>query len=148
VNNMALEVYLYFDGNARDAVEFYSTVFETPLNEIATYADMPTDSDMAIPENAGNLIMNTYLMIHGTSVMFSDVYPEMGIHTLSVGNNVALVISDPSEAVIRNLFDQLKKGRSVMTELEKTFWSPLYGRLCDKFGICWEIMVYDNEANT
>jgi len=145
---MALEVYLYFDGNAREAVEFYSKVFETPLNEIMTYADMPTDSDMPIPENAGNLIMNTYLMIHGTSVMFSDVYQEMSMKPLSVGNNVALVISDPSEDVIRNLFDQLKKGGSVMTELEKTFWSPLYGRVCDKFGIYWEIMIYDSEANT
>jgi len=145
---MALEVYLYFDGNAREAVEFYSKVFETPLNEIMTYADMPTDSDMPIPENAGDLIMNTNLMIHGTSVMFSDVYQEMGMNALSVGNNVALVISDPSEDVIRNLFDQLKKGGSVMTELEKTFWSPLYGRVCDKFGIYWEIMVYDGAVNT
>ena len=144
---MALEVYLYFDGNTREAVEFYSKVFETPLNEISTYADMPTDSDMAIPENAGNLIMNTNLMIHGTSVMFSDVYQEMSMKPLSVGNNVALVISDPSEDVIRHLFGQLKKGGSVMTELEKTFWSPLYGRVCDKFGICWEIMVYDSESN-
>ena len=145
---MALEVYLYFDGNAREAVEFYSKVFDTPLNEIATYADMPTDSDMAIPENAADLIMNTSLMIHGTSVMFSDVYQEMGMDTLSVGNNVALVVSDPSEVVIRNLFDQLKKGGSVTTELEKTFWSPLYGRVCDKFGIYWETMVYDSAANT
>ena len=145
---MALEVYLYFDGNAREAVEFYSEVFDAPLNEISTYADMPTDSDMPIPDNAGDLVMNTYLMIHGTSVMFSDVYQEMGMNSLSVGNNVALVISDPSEDVIRNLFDQLKEGGSVMSELEKTFWSPLYGRLCDKFGVCWEIMVYDSESDT
>ena len=145
---MALEVYLYFSGNAREAVEFYSKVFETPMNEISTYADMPTDSDMPIPDNAGDLVMNTYLMIHGTSVMFSDVYQEMGMNSLSVGNNVALVISDPSEDVIRNLFDQLKEGGTVMSELEKTFWSPLYGRLCDKFGVCWEIMVYDSESDT
>jgi len=145
---MALEVYLYFNGNAREAIEFYSKVFDTPLNEITTYADMPTDTDMPIPENAVDLIMNTNLMIHGTSVMFSDVYQEMGMNALSVGNNVALVISDPSEVVIRNLFDQLKKGGSVTTELEKTFWSPLYGRVCDKFGIYWEIMVYDSAANT
>ena len=145
---MALEVYLYFSGNAREAVEFYSKVFETPMNEISTYADMPTDSDMPIPDNAGDLVMNTYLMIHGTSVMFSDVYQEMGMNSLSVGNNVALVISDPSEAVIRKLFDQLKEGGTVMSELEKTFWSPLYGRLCDKFGVCWEIMVYDSESDT
>lgn len=145
---MALEVYLYFSGNAREAVEFYSKVFETPMNEIATYADMPADSGMAPLENTEHLVMNTSLLIRGTTVMFSDEYQEMGMNSLSVGNNVALVISDPSEDVIRNLFDQLKESGTVMSELEKTFWSPLYGRLCDKFGVCWEIMVYDSESNT
>ncbi len=144
---MALEVYLYFDGNAREAVEYYSKVFETPLKRIDTFADMPTDSDMAMPDNAKDLIMNTSLLIRGTTVMFSDVYPEMGMQKLNKGNNVALLISDPSEETIKKLFSQLSEGGKVENELEKTFWSPLYGRLCDKFGICWEIMVYDPEAD-
>ena len=143
---MALEIYLYFDGNARDAVEFYSEVFETPKEHIATYAEMPSDSDMPSPENAENLVMNTSLLIRGTTVMFSDIYPESGMSSFHQGNNVSLLISDPKEAVIRHLFDQLKTGGTVISELEKTFWSPLYGRVRDKFGIYWEIMVYDSEA--
>lgn len=144
---MALEVYLYFDGNAREAVEFYSEVFKTPKVHIATYAEMPHDSDMPSPENAENLVMNTSLLIQGTTVMFSDVYPESGSSAFNKGNNVSLVISDPKEEVIRNLFDQLKNGGTVISELEKTFWSPLYGRVSDKFGIYWEIMVYDSETD-
>lgn len=143
---MALEVYFYFDGNARDAVEFYSEVFETPKNHISTYAEMPGDSDMPSPENAENLVMNTSLLIRGTTVMFSDVYPESDMSSFHQGNNVSLLISDPKGAVIRHLFDQLKTGGAVISELEKTFWSPLYGRVRDKFGIYWEIMVYDSEA--
>ncbi|MFH5834816.1 VOC family protein [Proteiniclasticum sp. C24MP] len=144
---MALEVYLYFDGNAREAVEFYSEVFETPKAHIATYDEMPHDSDMPSPENAKDLVMNTSLLIQGTTVMFSDVYPGSGSSAFNKGNNVSLVISDPKEEVIRNLFDQLKNGGTVISELEKTFWSPLYGRVSDKFGIYWEIMVYDSETD-
>ena len=144
---MALEVYLYFSGNAREAVEFYSKVFETPMNEIATYADMPADSGMAPLENTEHLVMNTSLLIRGTTVMFSDEYPESSKDSLIKGNNVALVLSDPSEDTIRNFFSQLKEGGSVINELEKTFWSPLYGKLCDKFGVYWEIMVYDSESD-
>lgn len=144
---MALEIYLYFDGNAREAVEFYSDVFETPKEHIATYAEMPGDSKMPTPENAENLVMNTSLLIRGTTVMFSDVYPDSGMRSFHQGNNVSLLISDPKEEVIRNLFDQLKKGGTVISDLEETFWSPLYGRLCDKFGIYWEIMVYDSETD-
>ncbi len=144
---MALEVYLYFDGNAREAVEFYSIVFKTPLKQIDTYADTPGDSNMQLPKDAQNLIMNTSLLIQGTTVMFSDVYPKMGMTSLKKGNNVALIITDKTEDGIRKLFDQLKEGGQVENDLEKTFWSPLYGRLCDKFGICWELMVYDSESN-
>ncbi len=144
---MALEVYLYFDGNAREAVEFYSTVFKTPLKRIDTYADMPDSSEMSLPMDAQSLIMNTSLMIQGTSVMFSDVYPEMGMPPLKKGNNMALIVTDKTKEGIRILFDQLKEGGQVENDLEETFWSPLYGRLCDKFGICWELMVYDDETS-
>lgn len=143
---MALEVYLYFDGNAKDAVEFYAQIFDAPKTHIATYAEMPGDSAMPLPENAKDLVMNTSLLIQGTTVMFSDVYPESGMTEFNKGSNVALVISDPKEEIIRNLFDQLKDGGTVISALEETFWSPLYGRVCDKFGIYWEIMVYDSQA--
>lgn len=144
---MAMEVYLYFDGNAREAIEFYSKVFDTPLKVIDTYAEMPADANMPMPEDAKNLIMNTSLLIHGTTVMFSDVYVEMGMKPLTKGNNVALIISDKDKEVIRTLFDQLKENGTVENELEETFWSPLYGRLCDQFGVCWELMVYDEGYN-
>ena len=145
---MALEVYLYFDGNAREAVTFYSTVFETPLKHIETYADMPDDSTMTLPDKGEHLIMNTSLMIQGTSVMFSDVYPEMGMKPLKMGNNVALIVTDKTKEGIIKLFNLLKEGGQVENELEETFWSPLYGRLCDKFGVCWELMVYDSGTSS
>ncbi len=144
---MAMEVYLYFNGEAQEAVDFYSKVFETEKNEIMTYGDMPPDPNMPIEEYAKKLIMNTYLDISGTTVMFSDIYEGMTSVNLRKGNNISLLISHESIEYITNLFNQLKAGGEVEMELQETFWSPLYGRLCDKFGIMWELYQMDYETD-
>ncbi len=136
---MPMEVYMYFDGNAREAVEFYSKVFEAEKNEIMNYGDMPPDPSFTIPENQKKLIMNTNLIIDGTNVMFSDVFPEMSDTPLTKGNSITLVINHESKDYIKNLFYMLKEDGKVEMELEETFWSKMFGSVCDKFGNTWEL---------
>lgn len=136
---MAMEIYMYFDGNAAEAIEFYSKVFETEVNEIMTYGDMPSDPDVVIPENQKALILNASLTINGTYVMFSDVFPEMNDTPLIKGNSITLVISKNDKEYIKNLFDKLKEGGKVEMELGETFWSEIFGSVCDKFGNTWEL---------
>lgn len=130
---MALEVYMYFDGNAREAVDFYSEVFSTKKNEIMTYEDITDEGN-----NTG-LILNTSLMIHGTYVMFSDIHPDMNSGPLVKGNSISLVVSDDNKEYIKELFDKLKEGGKVEMELEETFWSKMFGSVCDKFVNTWEL---------
>ena len=134
-----MDVYMYFDGNANEAVDFYSKVFETEKNEIMTFGDMPSDHNMTISEDAKKLIMNTNLIINGTNVMFSDIFPEMSDTPLIKGNSITLVINHNNKDYIRNLFDKLKEGGKVDMQLEETFWSKLFGSVCDKFGNTWEL---------
>lgn len=134
-----MDVYMYFDGNALEAVEFYSKVFEVEKNEIMTYGDMPSDPNFEISENQKKLILNTDLIINGTKIMFSDVFPEMTSTPLIKGNSITLVISDDDKNYIKNLFDKLKEEGKVEMELGETFWSKMFGSVCDKFGNTWEL---------
>lgn len=66
--------------------------------------------------------------------MFSDVFSEMSDTSLIKGNSITLVISNDDKDYIKNLFDKLKEGGKVEMEFNRTFWSEMFGRVCDKFG--------------
>lgn len=133
---MAVNVYLNFDGNCRDAVDFYSEAFGAEKQKIMTFGDAPQSPQFKIPEEAKALIIYTYLDIYGSRVMFSDVFPGT---TLNVGNNICLTIMCKSVEEVKTIFNKLKEGGKIDMELQKTFFSECFGSLTDKFGILWQI---------
>lgn len=133
---MAVDLYLNFNGNCREVVDFYAKVFGAEKQNIMTFGDVPPDPNFPLPEEAKNLVMHTFLKIKETSLMFSDVPPGM---PLTFGNNISLVISSNDTAEIKDWFDQLKEGGTVTMELQETFWSKCYGYLVDKYGIGWQL---------
>ncbi|MGM0882901.1 MAG: VOC family protein [Bacillota bacterium] len=132
---MAVDVYINFNGNCREAVEFYAEVFGTEKPQIMTFGETPPDPNFTLPEEAKNLVMHTRLNISGSNVMFSDTFPGM---PFVVGNNVSLVLNSKDMEEITSLFHKLKEGGKVGMELQETFWSKLYGSVTDKFGIEWQ----------
>lgn len=73
-----IEAYLLFDGNCREAVEFYAKVFNTEKTHFMTYEEGHQNNP--IPEEAKNRIMHTNLNICGSRMMFSDVFPARLLH--------------------------------------------------------------------
>ncbi|UQZ32296.1 hypothetical protein C2I18_01280 [Paenibacillus sp. PK3_47] len=140
---MAVEVYLNFNGNCREAVEFYAKVFGTEAPQIMTFGDSPQTPDYPLPEEAKALVMHAKLNIDGSIVMFSDVFPGM---QFVQGNNISLTLVNGDEEKLKNWFHQLKEGGSVGMELQETFWSKCYGSLRDKFGIEWQLSHESNET--
>ncbi|MBT2688501.1 VOC family protein [Bacillus sp. ISL-47] len=138
---MAVNAYLNFNGNTREAVEFYAEVFETEKPEIMTFGDSPPNPEYPLPEEAKNLVMHTRLNICGSNVMFSDTFPGM---PFTVGNNINLAILIKDQDDLKKYFNKLKAGGTVDMELQETFWSKCYGQLTDKFGITW-LFNYDSE---
>ncbi|NPV91942.1 MAG: VOC family protein [Firmicutes bacterium] len=135
---MPIEVYVFFNGNCREAVEFYAEVFGTEKPKIMTYGEMP-NPDPGLSEEAGSRVLHTLMNISGSSVMFSDFPPGM---PYTAGNNFSLVIVSPDVEEIKTLFNRLKEGGSVSMELQETFWSKCYGMLTDRFGIGWQFSHY------
>ncbi|KYZ74834.1 glyoxalase [Anaerosporomusa subterranea] len=132
---MAVEVYINFNGNCREAVEFYAKVFGTEKPQIMTFGDVPPSPEFTLPEEAKSLVMHTRLSINGSNVMFSDVCPGM---PFIAGNNISLTIVSTNIDEIKSLFNKLKEGGNVGMDLQETFWSKCYGFVTDKFGIGWQ----------
>jgi PhnB protein len=137
---MVVTVYINFNGNCREAVEFYAEVFNTEKPEIMTFAEMPPDPELEVPEEARDLVLHTSLDINGSTIMFSDILPDT---TFITGNNISLTVMTISVEETEKLFDRLKEGGNVEMELGETFWSKCYGSLTDKFGIVWQLMIDD-----
>ena len=133
---MSIGVYLNFNGNCREAVEFYAEVFNTEAPKIMTFGDAPADPSFPLTEDVKKLVMNASLNINGSIVMFSDTPPFM---PFTAGNNISLVLTINNVDEIKSRFNKLKEGGTVSMELQETFWSKCYGFVIDKFGVGWQL---------
>jgi PhnB protein len=127
-----LTPYLSFDGNAKQALEFYKEVLGGEIIGLQTFgeADYPT------PPEADNRVMHAKLSKGDISLMFSDTFPGQSV---VVGTNITLTLEPESDEEIQSLYDALRKGGKALMELEDTFWGAKYGRVQDQFGIIWEL---------
>lgn len=137
---MSVDVYLNFNGNCREAVEYYAEVFGLGKPQIMAFGDSPPNPEYPLPEEAKNLVMHARLSISGSNVMFSDVFPGM---PYVAGNNISLALVSKDIEEVKSSFHKLKEGGKVGMELQETFWSKCYGSVTDKFGIEWQFN-YDN----
>ena len=130
---MAVNAYLNFNGNCREALAFYADVFNTAQPKITTYGDQAHGYPM--PDAMKSLVMHSELRIMGDTVMFSDVAPDM---PFTVGNNIALTLISDDMAMLKSVFAKMKVGGQIIMDLQETFWSSLYGYVTDQFGVGWQ----------
>jgi PhnB protein len=140
---MAVNVYLTFNGNCREAAEYYAEVFGTEKPQIMTFGDAPPNPEYPLPEEAKHLVMHTRLSVSGSNLMFSDVFPDM---PFVAGNNFSLAVVSNDMDELKTYFNKLKQGGTVRMELQETFWSKCYGSVTDKFGIEWQISHEGDDA--
>lgn len=132
---MSISAYINFNGNCKEALAFYADAFETGPYEAMTWGQMPPGPDGPVPAHVEDLIMHAGLTVCGSTLMFSDAWPEMAV---TVGDHISLTVVGSDEAAIRRYFEKMKVGGQVTTELQPTFWTKMYGALTDKFGILWQ----------
>lgn len=133
---MAVLPYLYFNGNCREAVNYYADIFKTQEPRILLFGDMPANESFPLSDEAKNQVMHAEIVISGTTIMFSDTAPGM---QYIVGNNILLTYRSTDIDEIKSIFNQLKTEGNVIMEIQETFWSKCYGYLIDKFGIGWQL---------
>ncbi len=133
---MSLNTYIRFNGNCRQAVEYYAEVFGCQKPNLMTFGQFHSEADFPMSEEVKNQVMHTSLSIDGHDIMFSDCPPGMPI---TQGNNFSLAYSSQDRDLITRIFHCLRdSGGQVIMELSETFWSDCYGSIIDKFGISWQ----------
>ncbi len=140
---MAINPYINFPGNCREAIEFYAKVFNTEPRGTMTFGQGPSDPAHPMPEAAKNLIMHSEIEVGGSTLMFSDTFPGM---PLTVGNNISLTLVSKDRDELVRAFNGLKEGGRVNMDLQQTFWTPLYGMVTDKFGLPWQMSLDTGET--
>lgn len=136
-----VQTYLNFDGRAEEALNFYAKVFDSKIEGIMRWGDMPENT---LPDSAKNLVMNAQLYIlGGHSLMCADVLDpaiDPMFQKYDVGNAITIVLSPETRAEADRLYAELSAdGRSDMP-MEEAFWGDYFGQLIDKFGIPWMII--------
>ena len=136
---MQLELFINFNGNCREAVEFYAKVFKSTVNNLMTYGDAPPDPSYTVPEVDRDRIMYAGIPFGGMTVMFMD-YPSG--EEMTIGDNIHPTVSTDNKDEVTRLFNELKEGGEVCVELGQTFFSEWYGMVKDKFGVTWQLLHY------
>lgn len=140
-----VNVYLTFNGNCKEAFDFYKSVFGGEFPYAGTFADMPPQEGKPIAEEDKNKIMHISLPIsQETVLMGSDTGGEWASN-YKAGNNISISINADSKEEVDRLFNGLSNGGQVTMPLEETFWGAYFGMFTDKFGINWMVN-YDDPA--
>ena len=129
---MHLNPYIGFKGNAREAAEFYHSVFGGDLN-IGTFGEFHASQD----PSEDNLVMHSVLTIDGgLTLMMSDIPDRM---EYSPGTNISVSLSGDreDEAVLTGYWNRLIEGGNVTMPLSTAIWGDSFGMCVDKFGIVW-----------
>lgn len=132
---MLVQPYLNFDGRCEEALEFYKKAIGAEVGMLMHFRDAP-DKSMITPGNE-NKVMHSQVQLGDSTVLMSDgrCTGKANFH------GVALSISAKTEAEADKIFNGLAEGGQVQMPLGKTFFSPRFGMLADKFGVGWMVVV-------
>jgi len=134
-DNRIVQPYLFFDGRCEEAVEFYCKTLGAQVETLTRFKDSP-DPGMCAP-GAGDKVMHASVRIGETTVMASD--GQCSGRPSFQGFSLSLTVPDAAEA--ERLFAALGEGGQVQMPLTKTFFSPRFGMVADRFGVSWMIYV-------
>lgn len=133
---MTIQPYLFFDGCCEAAIEFYQHALGAELGMLMRYHESPESPppDM-VPPDWDDKIMHAELRIGGATLMASDGCSQNPPHFAGF----SLAIGVPDAATADRIFAALAEGGQVQMPLGKTFWSPRFGMVTDRYGVQWMI---------
>ena len=135
---MQLQSYLFFDGRCEEAIEFYKKALGAEVEGLMRFKDCPEPIPAgSVPPGSENKVMHASLRIGDTNVMASDSRCSGQPHF----DGFALTLTAADAAEADRLFAALADGGEVRMPLGKTFFSPRFGMVADRFGVSWMVLV-------
>ena len=135
---MEIQPYLFFDGRCEEAVEFYREALGAEIEMLMRFKDSPDPvPEGMIPPGSENKVMHASLRVGGALVMASD--GNCGGQPQFQGFSLSLSV--PDAAAAERMFTALARDGQIQMPLGKTFWSPCFGMVRDRFGVAWMVTV-------
>ncbi|HUJ10029.1 MAG TPA: VOC family protein [Verrucomicrobiae bacterium] len=142
-HNGFIQPYLFFDGRCEEALEFYRQALDAEVTRLMRFKDSPEPPQPGTsPPGSDNKVMHASFRVGETMVMASD--GRCGGKPNFEGFALSLIVPNEGEADRR--FAALEKGGQVQMPLAKTFFSPRFGMVTDRFGVCWMVIVMTEET--
>jgi PhnB protein len=137
-NEKIVQPYVFFNGRCEEAVEFYKKALGAEVLMMMRYKESPEAPPPGmVPPGFENKIMHTSFRVGQTVVMASD-----GCSTdKSSFDGFRLSISVSTVEEVDRIFNALAVGGEIQMPVNKTFWSPRFGMVTDKFGLGWMVGV-------
>ena len=137
MNNTLIQPYIFFGGRCEEALKFYGTALGAQVDFLMRYKESPEPLPPGrLPAGYENKVMHATFRIAGNTLMASDGCEEGASFA---GFSLSLAV--PTEAEANRAFAALADGGQVKIPLTKTFWSPRFGMLTDRFGLGWMVSV-------
>jgi len=134
-----LNPYLNFNGNARQALEFYQSVFGGDLN-LNTFADFGASGT----PDADRIMHGQLETDAGYTIMAADVTSDMEYHPVSEAS-VSLSGEGPDADTLRRYWEKLSAGGTTTMPMEKQAWGDEFGMCVDKFGVPWLVNIHTGD---
>jgi PhnB protein len=135
---MQIQPYLFFEGRAEEAAEFYRRVLGAEVTMLLRYRDAPDPPPPGmIPPGSEDKVMHMSLAIGEATLLASD--GSCGGAPSFQGFSLSLTVRDEAEA--ERTFAALAEGGQVRMPLGRTFFSPRFGMVADRFGVGWMVIV-------
>ena len=129
--------YLFFAGRCEEALYFYGEAIGAQIDMIMRFNESPQPPPPGVLQPGfENKVMHATFRVGSISLMASD-----GCDDKSKFEGFRLALSVPTEAEAHKAFNALAAGGTIQMPLSKTFWSPCYGMVTDKFNVGWMVMV-------
>jgi len=127
-----LDPYLMFNGNCREAMQFYARTLGGKIEMMMTHGDSPMKDQC--PDSHRDQVMHSALSFNGRMLMASDGMPGQPYEGMK---NVSMALSYETAAEGTRIFRALSEGGSVFMDLTPTFWADVFGVCTDRFGTSW-----------
>lgn len=132
--NMKVQPYLFFDGRCEEALEFYKKAIGAEVGMLMRVKDAPEQGDAHAPADK---VMHASFFVGNTSIMASDGFAK----GQPKFEGFCLSINAKNEDECKKIFEALAEGGQITQPLLKTFFSPSFGMVKDKFGVHWMVTV-------
>ena len=132
---MQVQPYLNFNGRCEEALAFYGKALGAKIERVMHFKDSP-DPSMVSP-GSENKVMHSSFRVGDATVMASDGRCQGKTNF----QGISLTLTVPDEAEAEQRFTALSDGGQVQMPLTKTFFSPSFGMVADRFGVTWMVLV-------